>query len=41
MGFLLTPNNRIGLRYSHFSNASIKRPNPGLDAVQVSYTYQF
>ena len=41
MGFLLTPNNRIGLRYSHFSNASIKRPNPGLDTVQVSYTYQF
>ncbi|WZB70593.1 acyloxyacyl hydrolase [Achromobacter xylosoxidans] len=41
MGFLLTPNNRIGLRYSHFSNASIKRPNPGLDAVQISYTYQF
>ncbi|WP_238914465.1 acyloxyacyl hydrolase [Achromobacter insolitus] len=40
-GFLLTPNNRIGLRYSHFSNAGIKRPNPGLDTVQVTYTYQF
>ena len=40
MGFLLTPNNRIGLRYSHFptpaSSARIR-----LDAVQVSYTYQF
>lgn len=41
VGFLLTPNNRIGLRYSHFSNAGIKRPNPGLDTVQVTYTYQF
>lgn len=38
MGFLLTPNNRIGVRYSHFSNASIKRPNPGLDTVQLTYT---
>jgi lipid A 3-O-deacylase len=41
MGFLVTPNNRIGVRYSHFSNASIKRPNPGLDVVQLTYTYQF
>ncbi|KAJ8136172.1 hypothetical protein OY671_010615, partial [Metschnikowia pulcherrima] len=31
MGFSSTPNNRIGVRYSHFSNASIKRPNPGSD----------
>ncbi|WP_171962686.1 acyloxyacyl hydrolase [Bordetella trematum] len=41
MGFLLTKNNRIGVRYSHFSNAGIKRPNPGLDVVQMTYTYQF
>lgn len=41
MGFLVTPNNRLGLRYSHFSNASIKRPNPGLDVLQLTYTYQF
>lgn len=41
LGFLVTPNNRIGLRYSHFSNASIKRPNPGLDVLQLTYTYQF
>ncbi len=41
MGFLLTPNNRIGVRYSHFSNGSIKTPNPGLDIVQLTYTYQF
>lgn len=41
LGFLLTPSNRIGLRYSHFSNAGIKEPNPGLDIVQLTYTYQF
>lgn len=41
MGFLLNKNNRLGVRYSHFSNAGIKRPNPGLDLVQVTYTYQF
>ena len=41
LGFMITPNNRLGLRYSHFSNASIKRPNPGLDVLQLTYTYQF
>jgi lipid A 3-O-deacylase len=40
-GFQLTQNSRLGLRYSHFSNASIKRPNPGLDVTQVTYTYLF
>jgi len=32
---------RIGLRYSHFSNAGLKKPNPGLDLLQLTYTYQF
>jgi lipid A 3-O-deacylase len=41
LGFQLTQNSRLGLRYSHFSNANIKRPNPGLDVTQVTYTYQF
>ena len=41
VGFLLTPNSRVGVRYSHFSNAGIKRPNPGLDTVQLTYTHQF
>jgi lipid A 3-O-deacylase len=40
-GFLLNKNNRIGVRISHFSNASIKRPNPGLDLVQLTYLYQY
>ena len=37
VGFLLTPNSRVGVRYSHFSNAGIKRPNPGLDTVQLTH----
>jgi len=41
LGFLVTPTSRLGLRYSHFSNASIKRPNPGLNILQLNYTYQF
>jgi lipid A 3-O-deacylase len=41
LGYQLTPSNRISLRYSHFSNASIKRPNPGLDVTELTYTYSF
>ncbi len=41
IGFLMTPNSKIGLRYAHFSNASIKTPNPGLDIVELGYTYRF
>jgi lipid A 3-O-deacylase len=40
-GYQLTQNSRLGLRYSHFSNANIKKPNPGLDVTQVTYTYMF
>lgn len=40
-GFALTPSQRIGVRYSHFSNAGIKRPNPGLDVLQATYSLQF
>lgn len=40
-GFQIDKNSRIGLRISHFSNASIKKPNPGLDLVQLTYLYQF
>jgi lipid A 3-O-deacylase len=31
----------IGLRYTHFSNASIQRPNPGLDFIQLRYASRF
>ena len=41
VGYQLTQNSRLGLRFSHFSNASIKRPNPGLNVLQASYIYQF
>lgn len=41
LGFQLTQASRLGLRYSHFSNAGIKRPNPGLNILQLSYTHQF
>ena len=41
VGVLLDKNSRLSLRYAHFSNASIKRPNPGLNVVEAGYTYQF
>jgi lipid A 3-O-deacylase len=41
LGFLVAPNQRLGIRYSHFSNADMKKPNPGLDVVQMTYSYQF
>jgi lipid A 3-O-deacylase len=40
-GVLINDAHRIGLRYSHFSNAGLKSPNPGLDLLQLTYTYQF
>lgn len=40
-GFLIEKSHRIGIRYSHHSNANIKKPNPGLDLVELGYTYQF
>ncbi len=41
LGYQVSPANRIGLRFSHFSNAGIKRPNPGLDVLQLTYTYRY
>lgn len=40
-GFLINKAHRIGIRYSHYSNANIKKPNPGLDLLGLTYTYQF
>lgn len=40
-GYQLTPSVRLGARISHFSNASIKSPNPGLDIVQLTYVQRF
>jgi len=41
VGYQITRNHRFGLRFSHFSNASIKRPNQGLNVLQAGYLYQF
>ncbi len=41
VGVRITDNQRLSLRYSHYSNASIKKPNPGLDLLQLSYTFNF
>ena len=31
----------LALRFEHFSNAGIKRPNPGQNFLQVRYAYRF
>lgn len=31
----------LGLRYQHMSNLGIKRPNPGMNFVQLYYTHRF
>jgi len=34
-------NSTVSLRFQHQSNAGIKRPNPGINFVQLGYTYRF
>lgn len=41
VGAYLSDTSRVGLRYSHYSNAGIKRPNPGLNILQLMYTYRY
>lgn len=41
VGMRLGQGHRLGLRYTHISNASIKRPNPGLNLLELSYAYMF
>lgn len=41
VGMRLGQGHRLGLRYTHISNASIKRPNPGLNLLELSYSYDF
>lgn len=40
-GYVFQKAHRISLRYSHSSNGGIKRPNPGLDVLELGYSYQF
>ncbi|GAA4328747.1 acyloxyacyl hydrolase [Pigmentiphaga soli] len=35
-GYQLDRTTRVGLRISHFSNAGIKHPNPGMNVVQLT-----
>ena len=41
VAYQLTNTYGIGVRYVHSSNAGIKRPNPGVDSVQVNLTALF
>lgn len=41
VGTVIGGSHRIGLRYSHYSNAGIKKPNPGLDLLQLTYNYRY
>lgn len=41
VGALINDRHHIGVHYSHYSNANIKKPNPGLNVIQFAYTYRF
>ncbi len=41
VGYQFTPAVRVGLGVSHFSNAGIKKPNPGFTMLQLSYSYRY
>ena len=32
---------RLGLRYDHYSNAGIRKPNPGVELASIRYTHRF
>ena len=41
VGYRMSHSQLVGLRYSHYSNASIKRPNQGLDIFQFTVRSTF
>lgn len=41
VGYVFNKRHQVSLRASHFSNASIKRPNDGLNLIQVDYAIRF
>ncbi len=41
IGMHLSQDSRLSLRFSHYSNAGIKRPNPGLNILQLNYSHQY
>lgn len=40
-GITLNKKHRLGVRYSHYSNANLKKPNQGLDIFALVYEFQF
>lgn len=40
-GVRLADSLRLSVRYAHFSNGGIRRPNPGLNVIMVSLAYEF
>jgi lipid A 3-O-deacylase len=40
-GYRMSEQTLLGLRYSHYSNASIKKPNNGLDTFQFTFASGF
>jgi lipid A 3-O-deacylase len=41
VGYRMGPSSLLGWRHSHYSNASIKRPNQGLDIFQITLSSAF
>jgi len=41
LGVMLNHDWRLGIRFSHFSNASIKKPNPGFNMLHFSVNKSF
>ena len=41
VGYVFNKRHQVSLRASHFSNASIKQPNDGLELVQLDYALRF
>ena len=41
VSYQITDTYGVSVRYVHASNAGIKRPNPGVDSVQVNLTASF
>ena len=40
-GYKFSPNTTLTYRISHYSNLSIKKPNPGINMQQVILDYKF
>jgi len=38
---MATKHGQVGIHYAHYSNANIRKPNPGLDLLEVMAIYRF